>query len=91
MLENSEVIDNASCNQNPKPYKELALLKEITLACLPNDVGDRKHGFMRRQGLGLLVLQQAENAGCNTDEEPEVENPYARNSCSKNVKLNLCQ
>ena len=48
MLENAEVIDNASRNQNPKPYKELALLKEITLACLPNDVGDRKHGFMRR-------------------------------------------
>ena len=60
-----EVVDHTDGDEDPEDDEELALLGEIGLTGLPDDVGDIKHGLVGRQILRLFVLNHGEN---QTDE-----------------------
>ena len=60
MDEPSEVVRHAHGDQAPKSDEELALLRQVRLAGLPDDEGDPAHGLMHRKSLGLQVLPPAE-------------------------------
>jgi len=77
VLEVPEVEDDRRGDQDPEDGKELALLDDVALARLPDDVGDREHRLVRGQRHGLAVLQQAEERAEDGDDDAAPEDVTA--------------
>ena len=77
-------------DQYPEDDQELALLEQVSLAGLPDDVGDAAHGLVHRQGLGLLVLDPAEDGANGAHHDAEIHQPQAAHA-SQTIKFDLRQ
>ena len=71
VLQNTEVEDHAGGDQHPEDGQELALREQVGLAGFPNGVGNLGHALMHRQGLGLLVLHNAEQGADGADDDAQ--------------------
>ena len=72
VLQPHEIIHHAGGDQQPEDGEELALGEQVGLAGLPDGVGDLGHALVHRQGLGLLVLDQAEHRPDQADHKPQI-------------------
>ena len=59
MLEESKVEDDRGGDEDPQDREVLALLPHVTLAGLPDNVGDIEHGLVRGKCDRLLVLHES--------------------------------
>jgi hypothetical protein len=85
VLQSEEVIAHATGNQHPERHEKLALLAEVGLARLPNDIRYIGHPLVHWQRLGLLVLHQAKCRSQQADEQAQVEDGHARNAAEVNL------
>ena len=69
MLQISEVVEDASADENPQQGQELALLPEVALAGLPNNVGDIGHALVNWQRLGLTILVPTKDSRQDADQQ----------------------
>src|ERR1019366_537769 len=68
----NEIIDHAASDQQPEDGEEFALGEEVGLAGLPDGVGNLGHAVVHGQGLGLLVLHEAEDRPDQADHDPHI-------------------
>ncbi|MFN9956847.1 MAG: hypothetical protein ACK55I_27415, partial [bacterium] len=68
-VEEPEVDDHGRRDQEPQEGQELALLAEVALAGLPDDVGDVAHRRVDRQRVDLPVLDEAEERADDRDHQ----------------------
>ena len=73
VLQEAEVDDDDDPDEQLEDRQELALLQQVGLAGLVDQLGDLAHRAVHRQGLQLLVDHQAEDQAEQADAEPEHE------------------
>ena len=71
MLEAGEVVGHAASDEHPEASEEFALLPQVGLTGLPNDIGDRRHGAVDRERPRLEVLPPAVGGREGADDQTE--------------------
>ena len=91
MLENLEVIEDARRDEHPEDGEELALLEQVGLARVPDDVRDLVHGLVDLERLGLLILHPAVNRPQRTHDNAEIHQRVAAHGVPEEVERHLTQ
>ncbi len=75
--EELEVDKDHRGDERPQDHQEAALLLEVGLAGLVDELGDLAHGLVHRQALELDVAGQAEREAAEADHEADEQQPAA--------------
>ena len=88
-IQESEVDDHRTGDQEPQERQELALLREVTLAGLPDNVGDVAHGRMHRQCVHLDVLDDSEQGSDQRDHKTRIHERGAHDRLAEHAEDDL--
>ncbi len=87
----AEVVDHADGDQHPEDDEELALLGQVGLAGLPDDVGHVEHRLVGRQVLRLVRLDESEDESEDADEQAEIHDVNAVQHAAEHVEIHVAQ
>ena len=88
-IQESEVDDHRTGDQEPQERQEFALLREVTLAGLPDDVGNVAHGRMHRQRVHLDVLDDSEQGSDQRDHKTRIHERGAHDRLAEHAEDDL--
>ena len=88
-IQESEVDDHGTGDQEPQERQELALLREVTLAGLPDNDGDVAHGRMHRQCVHLDVLDDSEQGSDQRDHKTRIHERGAHDRLAEHAEDDL--
>ena len=75
--QHGEIGEDDDRNERPQQEQELALVEQIGLAGLPDQLRNLEHRSMRGQAFQVNVHEEAENHAQNTGQRPEHEQAVA--------------
>jgi len=82
-----EVEKDADSDQDPETDEKFALLEQVALAGLPDDVGDARHRLMDRQRLRLDVLVPTEERRHDADDQAAIHEVGAVHLHAEDVEI----